>query len=92
MNPALNPEPGDISRQRAGAQVAFHPGKYLRNVVGVQIAVSASRRSRLADLFSLLGFAAEDRRASTVWRGADFEVEIKVVPDSHDCAPRKGPA
>lgn len=88
MAPAQYPEPGDISRLRKGPRVAFHAEKYFRDVAGLQVAVSALRRSQLVELFSLIGMTPEDRGASTVWKGKDFEVEVAVAPDSPDFALR----
>ena len=88
MAPSRNPEPGDISRRRNGPAVAFHAEKYFRNVTGMQVVVSARRASQLGDVFRLIGMTPQDRGASTVWTGTDFQVEIAVGTDAPDFALR----
>jgi len=58
-------------------------------VVGVQVAVPASRRAQLADLLSLVGYASDDRGAVTVWRGAGFKVVVTTPTDLEHYALRK---
>lgn len=89
MAPEVNPEPGDISRRRPAAELAFHEDKLFWNVVGLEVGVSAARQSALADLFGVLGFRGEKRDTGWVWSGRGFRIEVQRAVNADEYALRK---